>query len=78
MALLGVDEIGKFVSIADEEYRRVVADQVPVAVVSIEFQSKAANVALSVGRTEFPGYGREPRQHVSLGARLQAFCFRVA
>ena len=40
VALLRVDEVGKFERIAHEEHRRVVADQVPVAFLGVEFSAK--------------------------------------
>ena len=72
VAFLRMDEVGKLIGVADEEHRGVVADQVPIAFVSIELQGKTAHIALGVGRAELAGNRRKPRQHVRLGARLQA------
>ena len=54
MPLLGVDEIGEFQAIADEEHRRVVADDVSIALLGIEAQCKAAHVALRIRSTRPP------------------------
>ena len=50
IALLSVDEVREFVGVAHEENRRVVADQVPIALIGIEFERKATHVALGIGR----------------------------
>ena len=71
MALLRVDEVRELQRIANEEHRRVVADQVPVAVFRIELEREAAHVALGVGRAELAGDGREAGDHRRLGAGLQ-------
>ena len=70
MALLGVDEVREFVRVAHEEDRRVVADQIPVAHLGIEFEGKAAHVALGVGRARLAGDGGKARQHLRLLADL--------
>jgi len=67
MALLGVDEIWKFVGIADEEHRRVIADHIPVAFVSVELESEAAHIALGIRRTTLTS---------DRGEAQQAFGFR--
>ena len=43
--LHGVNEIGKFDGVLNEEYRNVVADQVPVSLFRIEFYCETAHVA---------------------------------
>lgn len=53
VALLRVDEAGEQDGIADEEDRRVVADQVPNAVIGVELQGEAAGIARSVGGAAF-------------------------
>ena len=62
MALLRVDEVGELQGIADEEHRRVVADEVPVAFLGVELQREAAHVALGIRRAAFAGDGREAQQ----------------
>ncbi len=66
VALLRVDEVGELVGVAHEEHRRVVADQIPVALLGIELERKAAHVALGVGGAELAGNGGEARQHLRL------------
>ena len=66
VALLGVDEVGELVGVAHEEDRRVVADEVPVALPGVELQRKAAHVALVVGGAQLAGDGREAGEHLGL------------
>ena len=62
-ALLGVDEVLELRGVADEEDRRVVADQVVVALLGIELQREPARVAHRVGEALLAGDGREAREH---------------
>jgi hypothetical protein len=48
-ALLRVHEVGKLDRVLDEEHRRIVAHQVPVAFFRIKADSEAARIALGVG-----------------------------
>ena len=64
MALLGADEVGELQRIADEEHRRVVADQVPVTLLGVELDRGAAHVAFGVRRDALAGHGAEPDQQV--------------
>jgi hypothetical protein len=70
VALLRVDEIREVIRIADKEDRRVVAGEIPVAVLGVEFHRKAAQVALRVGCAEFAGNVREARDYLGLLADL--------
>ena len=70
IALDGVVEVGELQRIAEEEHRRVVADDVPVAFFGVELQGEAADVALGVGRAALAGDGREAREHRGLLADL--------
>ena len=54
-----MDEIGKLDRILDEENRDVVADEVEIALVRIEFDSKAAHVAGHISGPRAAGDGRE-------------------
>ena len=56
--------------VAQEEDRRVVAHQIPVALVGVELDRKAANVALSVRRTALARHGRKAHKEVGLLAHL--------
>ena len=49
-ALLGVDEVRELLRVADEEDRRVVADEVVVALLGVELDREAARVALRCRR----------------------------
>src|ERR1700743_2773488 len=62
-ALLGVDEVLELGGVADEEDRRVVADQVVVAFLGIELQREAARVARRVRGALLARDGREAREH---------------
>ncbi len=66
-----MDKIGEFVRVADEEDRRIVAGEVPIAFPGVEFHRKAAQVTLGIGRTEFAGNIGEAREHVGLLADLR-------
>jgi hypothetical protein len=70
IAFDGVVEIGEPQRVAEEKHRRVVADDVPVAFLSIELQREAADVALGVGGAAFAGYRREAGEHRGLLADL--------
>src|SRR5450759_3804515 len=61
----GMDEIGKFDGILDEEDRDIVADQVPVAFLGIKFDSKSAHVARGIHGSCAACHSRYPRKHGS-------------
>ena len=63
-------EVGKAQRIAKEEHRRVVAHDVPVALLGIKFDREAADVAFGVGRAALAGDSREAREHRRLLADL--------
>ena len=63
VALHGVVEVGELERIAQEEHRRVVADQIPVAFFGVELHGEAADIALGIGRAALAGDGREAREH---------------
>ena len=44
----GVNDVWELDSILNEEYRDIVADEVPVALLSVELDGKPANVANSI------------------------------
>src|ERR1700694_2896866 len=71
MALLGMDEVGELVWVAHEEHRRVVADEIPVALLGVELDREAAHVAFGIRGTELAGYGRETQDQGGPGAGLQ-------
>jgi HTH-type transcriptional regulator/antitoxin HigA len=49
--LYGMDEVGEFDGILDEENRDVVADQVPVTFFSVKLDGKSAYVTWGIYRT---------------------------
>ena len=63
LRLQRMDEIGKLHRVLDEEHRDVVADQVPVALVGVELDGEAADVAHRVGRSALAGDGGEADEH---------------
>ena len=48
LRLHGVNDVWELDSILNEEYRDIVADEVPVALLSVELDGKPANVANSI------------------------------
>jgi hypothetical protein len=56
-----VVEVGEAQRVAEEKHRRVVADEIPVAVLGVELQRSAADVALCIRRTALAGDGGEAR-----------------
>ena len=63
VALDRVIEVGEAQRIAEEEHRRVVADDVPVAFLGVELQRGAADVALRIRRAALAGDGGEAHEH---------------
>jgi len=71
VALDGVVEVGELERVAEEEDRRVVADQVPVALFGIELDGEAADVPLGVGRSALARHRREADEDRRLLAGLR-------
>ena len=69
--LLAADEVRELHRIAHEEHRRIVADEIVIALAGIEFQREAAHVAPGVGAAHLAGDGREARQHLGRRALLE-------
>jgi hypothetical protein len=57
-----VIEIGEPQRIAEEEHRRVVTDDVPVALFRVELDGEAADIAFRVSRASLAGDGRDARE----------------
>jgi len=70
IALLGVHKIGELDGILDEEHRRVVADQIPVALLGVEANGESARVAFRVRRAFLAPHGREAHEGLDLPADL--------
>ncbi|MNQ08762.1 hypothetical protein D3C85_215620 [compost metagenome] len=69
IALLRVDEIGELDRVLDEEHRRVVANQIPVAFFRVETYGETARVAFRVGTAAFATDRGKARE----GGRLLAY-----
>src|ERR1035437_9246026 len=69
VALLGVDEVGELERIANEKDRRVVADEVIVALLRIKLDREAARIARRVGRALLARHGREADEELGAFAR---------
>ena len=79
VALDRVVEVGEAQRVAEEEHRRVVADDVPVAFVGVELQRVAADVALGVGGAALAGDRGEAGEHRRLLAdRAEDLRLRVS
>lgn len=61
--LHGMNEIGEFQRILDEEDRRVVPDEVKNAFIGIKFGGEAANIAHRIGRAGAALDGREAYEY---------------
>ena len=59
----GVDEVGELDRVLDEEHRDVVADEIPVALLRVELDGEAADVAGEVERALVAGDRREAHEH---------------
>src|ERR1035437_1354623 len=68
--LYGMDEVGKFDGILDEENRDVVADQVPVAFLGVKLDGKPAYVTRGIDRTRAACDGRYAGKNGGLLAYL--------
>ena len=75
--LLRADEVLELQRVADEEDRRVVADDVEVALRRVELEREAAWVAPGVGRAALAGDRREPQDQLGLRAGLEHGGLRV-
>src|SRR6202012_5430810 len=71
MALLGMDKVGEFQGIADEEHRRVITDNVPVTLLAVETQCKTRTVTFSIGRTSLSSNCREAQKRLGFLADLR-------
>ena len=76
IAFLRMDKVGKLQRVADKKDRRVITDQVVVAVFSIKLQSKAARVAHGVRGAQLERHGGEAQEHLGALTNLsQKLCF---
>ena len=66
ISLDGVVEVGEFERIAQEEDRRVVAHQVPVALLGVELHGKTPDVPLGVGSAALAGHRGKAQEKIGL------------
>ena len=76
IGLLRVDEVGELDAVADEEDRRVVADQIPVRVFGVELDREAPRITNAVGRAARAGHRREAGEHLRRLAELREHLHR--
>ncbi len=62
LLLGGMDQIRELDGILDEEDRNVVTDEIPVALLGVELDSEAADIAGKVGGALVAGNGREANE----------------
>ena len=65
-----VNEIGELDSVLDEEHRDVVANDIPVALLSVELDRKPTDIANSVSTASRTLDGREPNKDRCLPRRV--------
>lgn len=70
-ALLRVNEVRELHRVAHKEHRGVVSDHVENAVLGVELQCKAADVAPRVRGAKLAGNGGETSHHAGLCTRLK-------
>ena len=70
VAFDGVVEVGELQRIAQEENGRVVAHQVPVSLLGVELDGKAADIALGVGRSALAGHRGKAGEEIGLLSHL--------
>jgi hypothetical protein len=63
--------IRKFHTVLDEEHRNVIANNVPVTFLGVEFDSKTTNIADSVCRATATKDSREPQEDRSLARSVR-------
>ncbi len=68
--LLRADEVLELARVTYEEDRRIVADQIVVAVLGVELDRETTRVADRVSAAKLPGHGGEPDEHVGALAHL--------
>ena len=68
--LVGVHKIRELDRVSDEEDRLVDADQIPIALIGIEFDGEPTRIARGLGRTPVAHHGRETNEDRRLLARL--------
>src|SRR5689334_4990898 len=60
LGLAGVDDIGKFDGVLDEEHGNVIADEIPIALLRVELHGKPTDIAYCVSAASAAEDSREP------------------
>ncbi len=66
VALLRVDEVREFQRVAQEEHRRVVADDVVIAFLGVELHGEATRIAFGIGRSLLAADGGKTQEDLGL------------
>src|ERR1700749_1361410 len=61
--LHGMDDVGELDRVLDEEHRDVVADQIPIAFLSVKLDRKPPYIAREVGRAFTARHSGKSREH---------------
>ena len=70
ITLDSVVEIDKLLRVTKEEDRRVIAYQIPVALLGVKLHCEASYISLSIGSATLSCYGREAHKEFTLIAYL--------
>ena len=66
VTLYSMVQVRELQGIADEEYRCIVAHQIPIAFFGVEFYGKSSDVPFGIGGSPFSRYGGETDEHFRL------------
>src|ERR1039457_2803820 len=69
----GMDEVGEFDGVLDEENRDVIADQVPIALLGVKLDGKSAYVTRRIDRTRTACDSRYTSKHGCLLTYLSQY-----
>ena len=68
--LVQKSQFREFHGVAEKEHRGIVAHEIPVAFLGVEFEGEAPDITLGVGSAALTGYGGETGKHLSLLAYM--------
>ena len=66
VALYRMVQVRKLKRIPDKEHRRVITNEVPVALLRVELHGKSADIALRIGSTALPSHGGKTDEQLGL------------
>ena len=69
LLLRGVNQVGKFYRVLNEEHRDVVADDVPIALLGVELDGKTPHVSRKIRGALIARDRREPHERFDLLSR---------